>query len=374
MRQTGFAESVGNSDVRWFLSEVGRNSVESRLLLRPERRKSVFEAQPFSPLANTSDYDLLQHLSAGGWTWRLWKPPSQRSKRGDPIPVGYAADSEKVFYTTMHPSNAYLSALCRADELLKGQLSVIAHGREEAYYKDVLAGKAPAPQAGKDCIADDVEVSIEAIPICNDDGEGVGVDQESEGDEEQDDSDDGEDNDDDKQDETEQLRIEAELAFLMESSRYGIFHISSKKYGYGAYQPVCRFHKLRPGSDCKRAFRVAGPNHEDQMAAWKMACWWCLRHDEFNRQRDHVRCPMEPSDMPSDSHILNNIITVGPPRGSIIDDDELDRRESAARGRGRGRRGRSGRGGKGRGGVDTSPARAASSSSSSSSSNSSTSD
>ena len=227
---------------------------------------------------------------------------------------------------------------------------MIAHGREDKYYRGILKGDVEVEQDDDENIVpelDHVEIAAAELEPLADELE---PDELGEAHEAvalhgiEDAVGDGSD--------VEVLEVESELARELHTGHFGCVTISVKKPGYpgssthGGFQPSCPFHKLSHNSGCKRYFKIKGPTLRDQNAAAAMSAWWCLKHSMFVRQRDHLRCDMIESDCPSVAWLMERKIVDAPLPGTVKTDDCLDAEEEfgvieEARGRGGAARGRS---------------------------------
>ena len=77
---------------------------------------------------------------------------------------------------------------------------------------------------------------------------------------------------------------------LVASGNYGVFRFTRTARGFSAR---CPFHRRNPRTDCKKMVSVIAPRGQPVSQAsivlcWRRLAWWCVRHSEFGRQREHV--------------------------------------------------------------------------------------
>jgi hypothetical protein len=126
--------------------------------------------------------------------------------------------------------------------------------------------------------------------------------------------------------------------------------------------------RLNFKTDCKTFFRVLGPSVQDKNEALRRLMFWCVRAQEFPRQREHMWFEPEASELPPIDFLKARRLDGNAPlRPEVRTDDELDsayvcpsrlppqswvgvpvlldpREPAPGRGRGRGGRGRAARG------------------------------
>ena len=76
----------------------------------------IFKPRSELPLADQTVFELVQELVRRKWEWKLWRPPSQRSKKAAKIPAGYKLGDEKVWYSTLEVHKHYCLALLNAKD------------------------------------------------------------------------------------------------------------------------------------------------------------------------------------------------------------------------------------------------------------------
>ena len=117
-------------------------------------------------------------------------------------------------------------------------------------------------------------------------------------------------------------------------ANYGVFRVTPRDAGsahggrFGCWQAACCFHKLAATSGCKRNFPIEAPTSEAKNTALKRALLWSLMHNMFERQRDHLDCPVPDSELPSIEWFREREVTERPPRGSVLTDAQLDAGEA----------------------------------------------
>ena len=153
---------------------------------------------------------------------------------------------------------------------------------------------------------------------------------------------------------------------LTNGKTWGVFRLTAKTSNAWSppvgWQVRCPFHQKNILTGCKRVFPYEGTTDNHRRRSLKRALWWCLLHQDHDRQRSHLTCVIDDADIPHSDIILAQVITDKPV--GVFDDDELDRLQiegevepeavpvdgeigadrGRARGRGRGRGGRRGRG------------------------------
>ena len=78
---------------------------------------NVFDVRWDIPLADRTEFELLETLKAAGWTWRKWRALSQRG-RSAAIPDGFKPGDAKVFFTPGHTvARPYIIALLKAEDI-----------------------------------------------------------------------------------------------------------------------------------------------------------------------------------------------------------------------------------------------------------------
>ena len=102
---------------RWFFTQVGVSRLATAERL--EHRRAVFEPRSDVSIMSSTPYELMLVMREEGWTWRLWTPPSARTKKSLPICAGYAPGQAKVWCSTIVPSVSYMRCLLMADDLLE---------------------------------------------------------------------------------------------------------------------------------------------------------------------------------------------------------------------------------------------------------------
>ena len=117
---------------------------------------------------------------------------------------------------------------------------------------------------------------------------------------------------------------------------FGVFRVTPRLPGsgsgggsYGGFQAACPFHKLSASSGCRRWFQISGPYQADKEMAVRKLMWWCSKHGEFNRQRDHLRCDLDSAQCPGYQELRALKVWQRPPRGSVMCDAELDQGHQA---------------------------------------------
>ena len=335
-------------------------------------------------LADCSAYELALILDGKGFQWQEWIPPSRRSKNAAPLPIAYYPGEAQVWVSTPATFNKnYLIALCRSEELFAAGLQMVPHNATDEVYEKVLQGKFDAALlALRDVEADpplgnDIEAEIEdddALAICDVvEEEPVPEDIGRLSDVPSSEDSNGDDSDgsptplaplvpppeidpppppppyEESQDHLE------DVASLVVDSCWGVFSIVAKNHGW---QATCKFHSKSRRTGCKKWFPLLSLSKEDENRCLRNLLWWCLRHSDFTRQRDHVSYTPVPEDVPS-TDFLDAMTPSVPPTAPVKTDEELDAEE--AKGKGGKAKGRGGRGG-GRGGRGKSKAKAKSSS------------
>ena len=112
LKDAGYAEQIASA--KWMLTQKAVKCMVSCVVMGETYR--VFEVRSELPLADRTAFELVQELVGRGWEWRLWRPPSQRSRRAAPIPVGYKVGDAKVWYSTLEVHKHYCLALLNAED------------------------------------------------------------------------------------------------------------------------------------------------------------------------------------------------------------------------------------------------------------------
>ena len=78
--------------------------------------------------------------------------------------------------------------------------------------------------------------------------------------------------------------------FALPSGHFGVFRFTRTPRGFSAR---CPFHRRNPKTDCKKMISVTTPKgitvpQQAIVLCWRRLAWWCLRHKDFSRQREHV--------------------------------------------------------------------------------------
>ena len=118
LEQHGFM--MRTRDERWALTDRTMKNLQAyRTLCSPSR---VFEPRPAVPMHERTTHELLLALEEDGWQWSRWVPRSAR-KRHTFIPDAFRQGDQKVWYSTLLPSSAYMQVLLRSEECLKNLAS-----------------------------------------------------------------------------------------------------------------------------------------------------------------------------------------------------------------------------------------------------------
>ena len=119
------------------------------------------------PLMSRATWELLLTMKDAGWTWRLWRKPTQRQvDRGvvPPLPEGYKEGDPKVWFTSgVTVSPDYLRPLLCTGALMADGLDMVRHGLDPEAYELMLKGdlsRAGAPRAVR-CKAAILEADID---------------------------------------------------------------------------------------------------------------------------------------------------------------------------------------------------------------------
>ena len=92
---------------------------------------------------------------------------------------------------------------------------------------------------------------------------------------------------------------------------------------FGGFEAVCKFHALNSRTGCKKFVRFEGESLEDEQACLNKLRHWCNQARRFDRQRQHVRMPLRPQDVPSVEVVEAHKLVDDPP-SSVRTDQELD--------------------------------------------------
>lgn len=116
----------------------------------------------------------------------------------------------------------------------------------------------------------------------------------------------------------------------MKSGRWGVFRITGKRAtagssSWGSYQVNCPFHAKSKVSGCKRTLKIPSPSRAEQLSTLRRLMFWCARATTCQRQRVHMRLPLDP--VPPDPVLVAMRIDAHP--GRIQTDEELDEAEAA---------------------------------------------
>ena len=378
LAQHGLVTSTGREDIRWHLTDKATKQLTTCSKL--ENPSRVFRVREHLPLQERSAYELMMAMQEAGWEWRRWVPPSKRTRRmaiaGDTFD-DYSRGGRKLWYSNESPSRCYMLALLNAETFFDMGLPAIAHGREEACYKNILrgdledelarfralpaeidealpddaAGQAPPPRledADEPGAAADSDDSLEAMleEMMDQDGQIA--------------EDDGSVHDDgaDQLDVREAVEepaaapdgaapaaapaaanpvaavAPAAAGPRLEGGLFGMFRISTKAAGtvaggqYGGYQATCLYHAKNAKTGCKRYLSVPGPSQEDRDITYRRLCWWLCMSADYNRQCHHLVVPL-PADRCPNMAVLEAQVALERP-DSVKTDVELDAEANAA--------------------------------------------
>lgn len=121
--------------------------------------------------------------------------------------------------------------------------------------------------------------------------------------------------------------------FVRGIAKYGDFSFSVKQPRsappHGGIEAQCRWHKKNDKTGCKRFLRFEDASEEARCRCILLLKHWCNQSRRFSRQRDHIRMPLSPGDLPLESVVLMQARADHPPL-SVKTDVELDEEEEAA--------------------------------------------
>ena len=137
LQHAGIVEKVAHN--QFASTDYGISGVQS--VLQDTEQRSVLRLDDQRPLELATTYELVNMLSSHGWTWEKWIAPGQRTKKTAPIPLGYIAGADKIWYSTFEVHPTYLRCLLLSEELFQRGLTTVPHGKLERDYKRILSGK-----------------------------------------------------------------------------------------------------------------------------------------------------------------------------------------------------------------------------------------
>ena len=384
MHFQGFVEQ--RSGGKWFLTDAAMPYVQ-HTTMRITNPRPMFEVREDLALEDRTCYELVCMLKRDHWTWGEWIAPSKRKRKEmNAIVDAYIKGARKDYYTTLTTHSEYLQSLLRSDDLFNAGVKAIPHGRSAKQYGRILALKWDGVQdlAIENANQLDVEPAevddlggLEEAGVAGD----VGLVGEAIGkalDELDKPESDGEVSNDSLLhgfamelgfDLHEPDRREAhsptspehhgpeepapELVPIaapaplpapsppsphavprpprvpfegLSKQEFGCFTVTPEASGgkHGGFRVRCPWHRKNAKTDCKRWFRVKGPELSDKIMTARCIMSWCNDAFLFGRQRNHRIHDPDPETVPELDFLKAGKITEIPVRGDVIDDDTLD--------------------------------------------------
>jgi hypothetical protein len=106
--------NAANGSVLWYLTDEGLEQISSFPQLGVPQQ--VFSLRHDIALKDRTTYEFILLLKADGWQWQKWIPPSKRTKKILPPPIGYVSGADKIWMSSDVQVNwNYLLLLLQAE-------------------------------------------------------------------------------------------------------------------------------------------------------------------------------------------------------------------------------------------------------------------